>query len=77
MEANEAELIIGYLESKQMVVDRVTLIQIHHKGLTLNITQTIYENNQKRYVAYSNKLRQPETMPIRMLHTTRLCASEA
>jgi hypothetical protein len=67
MEANEAELIIGYLESKQMVVDRVTLIQIHHKGLTLDITQTIYENNQKRYVAYSNKLRQPETITAKAL----------
>ena len=67
MEANEAELIIDYLESKQMVVDRVTLIQIHHKGLTLDITQTIYENNQKRYVAYSNKLRQPETITAKAL----------
>ncbi len=67
IQANEAELIIDYLESKQMVVDTVTLIQIHHKGLTLDMAQTIYRNNQKRYVAYANKLHQPETITAKAL----------
>lgn len=60
LEANEAELLIEYPESKNMVVDRVSLIKIHHPGLTKSIAKTIYAQNQARYNAFSNKLRQPE-----------------
>lgn len=60
LEANAVELMIEYLQSQNMVVDRLTLIKVHHQGLTLQIAKTICEQNQGRYNAYSKKLRQPE-----------------
>jgi hypothetical protein len=59
LEANEIELMIDWLESKNMTVDRVSLIEICHCGVTLEIAKSIYERNQGRYAAYSIKLRQP------------------
>lgn len=60
LEANAVELMLAYLESQKMVVDRLALINVHHQGLTLEVAKTIYEQNQGRYNAYLNKLRQPE-----------------
>jgi hypothetical protein len=60
LEANAVELILAYLESQKMVVDRLALIKVHHQGLTLEVAKTIYKQNQRRYNAYSTKLRQPE-----------------
>jgi hypothetical protein len=60
LEANPVELILAYLESQKMVVDRLALIKVHHQGLTLEVAKTIYAQNQGRYNAYSTKLRQPE-----------------
>jgi len=60
LDANAVELIIDYLESKKMVVDRPMLIKVHHQGMTLGIAKTVYKQNQSRYLAYSQKLRQPE-----------------
>lgn len=56
---NEVERIIGFLAENTMVVDRITLIEYHRKGLTLSIAQTIYEHNRARYDSYRLKLRQP------------------
>ncbi len=67
LEANAVELMIDYLESKKMKVDRPALIEIHHKGLTLRVTKIIYEQNRARYDSYSNKLRQPEKITGRAL----------
>jgi len=60
LEANPVELMIDYLESKKMKIDRPALIEIHHKGMTLSVAKIIYEKNRDRYDSYSNKLRQPE-----------------
>jgi len=43
-----------------MVVDRALLIKIHHQGLTLEVTKSIYTQNKQRYQSYAIKLRQPE-----------------
>jgi len=56
---NEVERIIGFLAENTMVVDRITLIEYHRKGLTLSIAQSIYEHNRARYDSYRLKLRQP------------------
>jgi hypothetical protein len=60
LEPNEVELLIDYLESKKMKVDRPVLIEIHRQGLTPGVAKGIYEQNRARYDTYSNKLRQPE-----------------
>lgn len=60
LEANEVELLTAYLEKQKIVVDRLALIKIHHRGLTLAIAKTIYTQNKARYIDYSIKLRQPE-----------------
>ena len=60
IEANEVELMAGYLETQELLVDRLALIEIHLKGLTLAVAKTIYAHNKARYNAYSVKLRQPE-----------------
>jgi hypothetical protein len=59
MKENEVERIIGFLTENTMVVDRVTLIECHRKGLTLPMAKTIYERNKARYDSYRLKLRQP------------------
>jgi len=45
-----------------MVVDRLRLIEIHRGGLTLDIAKAIYAENSERYVAYSIKLKQPDSI---------------
>lgn len=59
-EANELDKIIAFLEQHSMVTDRPSLIEIYHKGLSLDLTQQIFSHNQKRYIAYAKKMRQPE-----------------
>jgi hypothetical protein len=61
-EPNAVELISAYLQEKKMAVDRPRLIDIHHKGLTLEAAKAIYRQNRKRYIAYAIKLRQPEAI---------------
>jgi hypothetical protein len=56
---NAVELISAYLKEKKMVVDRPRLIEIHHRGLTLDAARSIYNHNRQRYCAYAIKLRQP------------------
>ena len=58
-EANELDQIITFLEHNSMVVDRLSLIETFHKGLSLDLTQQIFNHNKKRYIAYSKKMRQP------------------
>lgn len=60
LEANELDRIITFLERHSMVIDRPILIEAYHKGLSLDLTQQIFNHNQKRYLAYSKKMRQPE-----------------
>jgi hypothetical protein len=62
IEPNEVELIGAYLQENKMAVDRLRLIDIHHKGLTLAAAKAIYQHNQQRYIAYTIKLRQPEAI---------------
>ena len=59
IEANPVELLSDWLESKDMTVDRLSLIEIYHQGVTFEIAKSIYEENQARYAGYSSKLRQP------------------
>ena len=59
-EANELDEIIAFLEERSMVVDRPLLIETYHKGLSLDLAQQIFSHNQKRYLAYAKKMRQPE-----------------
>jgi len=58
--ANELDLIIAFVEQNSMVVNRPTLIEIYHKGLSLDMAKQIFNHNQKRYIAYTKKMRQPE-----------------
>lgn len=60
IEANEVELIAEYLHAQQMRVDRLALIEIHTRGLSLDTAKMVYERNKDRYSAYLLKLRQPE-----------------
>jgi hypothetical protein len=57
---DELSRIICFLEQHSIIVDRPTLIEMHHKGLTLAQTEIIYNQNQERYAAYMKKMRQPE-----------------
>jgi len=59
-EANELDQIITFLEHNSMVVDRLSLIETFHKGLSLDLTQQIFNHNKKRYIAYAKKMRQPD-----------------
>jgi len=43
-----------------MVVDRPTLIETYHKGMTLAQIKRIFNHNQARYMAYMKKMRQPK-----------------
>jgi hypothetical protein len=45
---NEVERIIDFLCENTMVVDRITLIECHRKGLTLTMAKTIYERNRRK-----------------------------
>jgi len=57
---NEVERIIDFLCENTMVVDRITLIECHRKGLTLTMAKTIYERNRQRYDNYRLKITQSE-----------------
>ncbi len=59
-EPNELEQIICFLEEHTMVVDRPTLIEYHHKGLSLAMARQVFQLNQDRYIAFMKKMRQPE-----------------
>jgi len=52
-------LICRFLEESGMVVDTVSLIQLHRQGLSLTMAKTVYEHNRARYSSYLRKLRQP------------------
>ena len=56
---NPVELLSDWLESKNMTVDRVLLIEVYQRGLTIKVAKSIYEQNQARYTEYSIKLKQP------------------
>ncbi len=43
-----------------MIVDRPTLIEAYHKGMTLAQIKQIFNHNQERYIAYMEKMRQPK-----------------
>jgi hypothetical protein len=57
---DELDLIIGFIEQQGMVVDRPTLIEVYHKGISLDRAKQVYDHNQSRYTAYMKKMRQPE-----------------
>lgn len=59
-DANELDTIIAFLEQNSMVVNRPTLIETYHNGLSLRLTKQIFDHNQKRYISYAKKMRQPE-----------------
>lgn len=58
---DELSMILRFLEQHSMIVDRPTLIELHHKGLTLAQTKQIFHHNQARYTDYMRKMNQPET----------------
>ena len=58
--ANDLDLIMAFLEQNSMIVDRVALIEVYHKGLTPDTAMEIFQHNQKRYTIYMKKMRQPE-----------------
>ena len=60
IEPDALSMIIDFLEQHNMIVDRPTLIDIHHRGLTLAQAEQIFSHNQARYMAYMKKMRQPE-----------------
>lgn len=64
---NEVERIGDFLLSRKMMVDNITLIELHHRGLTLELSKTICTKNQERYTVYLKKLRQPEAITQKAL----------
>jgi hypothetical protein len=56
IQKNEIELISEYLEQQGMLVDPTALINANQKGLTIDMTKTIYQRHQKRYENYSKKI---------------------
>ena len=60
VEPDELSMIIDFLEQHSMVVDRPTLIEIYHRGISLAHAEQIFHHNQARYTAYMKKMRQPE-----------------
>ena len=58
LEPNELEKIIIFLEQRSMVVDRLALIEYHHKGLGLAMAKNVFQLNQSRYIAFMKKIRQ-------------------
>ena len=60
VEPDELSMIIDFLEQHNMIVDRPTLIEAYHKGMTLTQTKRIFNHNQARYMAYMKKMKQPE-----------------
>lgn len=59
VESNEVELIAEYLERQKMTADRIRLVELHYRGLSLSVAQSIYCENEERYRNYTVKLRQP------------------
>jgi hypothetical protein len=59
-EQNELEQVINFLEQHNMMVDRPTLIEYHHKGLSLALAKNVFQLNQNRYITFMKKIRQPE-----------------
>jgi hypothetical protein len=60
VEPDELDLIIDFLEQHGMVVDRPTLIEVYHKGISLTRARQVYDQNQSRYTAYTKKMKQSE-----------------
>lgn len=60
VEPDELSMIIDFLEQHIMIVDRPTLIEVYHKGISLAHAEQIFHHNQARYTAYMKKMRQPE-----------------
>jgi len=58
-EPNELEQVINFLEQHNMMVDRPTLIEYHHKGLSLALAKNVFQLNQSRYIIFMKKIRQP------------------
>jgi transposase len=60
VEPDELSMIIGFLEQHSVIVDRPTLIEVYHKGMTLAQAKQIFNHNQARYTAYIKKMRQTD-----------------
>lgn len=67
VEPDELSMIIDFLEQHSMIVERPTLIEIYHKGISLAHVEQIFHHNQARYTAYMKKMRQPEERKGRAL----------
>ena len=61
VQPDELDRIITLLEEHNMAVCRPTLIEVYHKGLTLDRAKQVFDHNQSRYAVYTRKMRQPET----------------
>jgi len=57
---DELDTIIALLEKHDIAVDRPTLIEIYHKGLTLIRAEQVLYHNQSRYADYMKKMNQPD-----------------
>ena len=53
---NEIELISDFLEQQGMLVDPTALINANQKGLTIDMTKTIYQRHQERYENYAKRI---------------------
>lgn len=60
VEKNELEQIIELLEHHAMTVDRQMLIDVYHKGLSIDTATDIFNRNSSRYMAYREKIQQPD-----------------
>ena len=57
IETNELDKITDFLKEQNMVIDRLSLIGIHQKGLTLIVAKEIFQRNQKRYIDYTKRIK--------------------
>jgi hypothetical protein len=60
MQPDELDMMILFLESRHMIVERPVLIEVYHQGISLERAKQIFHHNQARYAAYTQKIRQPE-----------------
>lgn len=60
IQPDELDMIITLLEGHNIVVHRPTLIELYHKGLTIDRAKQVFDHNLPRYSVYNKKIRLSE-----------------
>lgn len=57
---DELDRVIHLLTTHGMLVDRPTVIDVYHRGITLELATQVLQRNQERYAAYLKNMNQPD-----------------